>query len=342
MAAADTSAPKVDPSFNPAELQQALDGAVPRSGDVTAKLQPETRVAAEPTYTLDPMLSRLETQAMRSKSAMVMNDALFGMINDGEVNLGERSQGHISDMQGMAEKIAPRIEAQPILNLDQIHQDAKTVGVDLHASDANGKITVSKIVTNESQRGLGLGTKVMNDLIAFADANGKDIALTPSKDFGGSVPRLKKFYERLGFVENKGKAKDFSTRETMIRPAQKIEAKPIEQAKTEAISTKKSFTVPSPEPQLPELKAAYAALDAAPKAAIEPNAIEAKAIQEAKAEGFDPVANTNDHELDIVALRDQGLLTKEDEAMLKAADETHAAVGAWEDVMNVARECFLK
>jgi hypothetical protein len=66
-----------------------------------------------------------------------------------------------------------------------------------------------------------------------------------------------------------------------------------------------------------------------------------QAVNDAKAEGFDPISNTNDHELDMQSLRDQGLLTPEDEAALKAADETHDTVGAWEDVMNAARECFL-
>jgi ddrB-like ParB superfamily domain len=108
----------------------------------------------------------------------------------------------------------------------------------------------------------------------------------------------------------------------------------------ETRSIPRNYTVAPPEPQHPELKAAYAALDVAPKP-VEANAIEDAAIKQAKAEGFDPILNTNDHELDMQSLRHQGLLTPEDEAALKAADETHDTVGAWEDVMNAARECFL-
>jgi len=58
----------------------------------------------------------------------------------------------------------------------------------------------------------------MNDLIAYADATKQRIDLTPAKDFGASsVNRLKDFYKRFGFIENKGRNKDFSISETMYR-----------------------------------------------------------------------------------------------------------------------------
>jgi hypothetical protein len=39
-----------------------------------------------------------------------------------------------------------------------------------------------------------------------------------ASDFGGNKNRLVGFYKRFGFVENKGKNKDFSTMDLMIRP----------------------------------------------------------------------------------------------------------------------------
>jgi len=58
----------------------------------------------------------------------------------------------------------------------------------------------------------------MQDIIDYADKNKKKIVLTPSTDFGGtSVNRLKSFYKRFGFVENKGRNKDFQIRDTMYR-----------------------------------------------------------------------------------------------------------------------------
>jgi hypothetical protein len=63
-----------------------------------------------------------------------------------------------------------------------------------------------------------IGTKAMEDIIKYADENNKRIVLTPSTDFGGtSVKRLKDFYKNFGFIENTGKNKDFTTKETMYR-----------------------------------------------------------------------------------------------------------------------------
>jgi hypothetical protein len=85
------------------------------------------------------------------------------------------------------------------------------------SGDAKSGYTLSRIEMPKSRRSSGVGTSIMQDFAAMADAEGAKIRLTPSKDFGGSVPRLKDFYKRFGFVENKGKNKDFSTRETMYR-----------------------------------------------------------------------------------------------------------------------------
>lgn len=51
-----------------------------------------------------------------------------------------------------------------------------------------------------------------------ADSKGVMVSLSPSGDFGGSVSRLKKFYERFGFLPNKGKTADYSISESMYRP----------------------------------------------------------------------------------------------------------------------------
>ena len=57
----------------------------------------------------------------------------------------------------------------------------------------------------------------MEDLIRNADKNGWILTLTPDNSFGGSVLRLKKFYKRFGFKDNKGRNTDFETRESMLR-----------------------------------------------------------------------------------------------------------------------------
>lgn len=89
--------------------------------------------------------------------------------------------------------------------------------VALDISESPKAIDLSRIVVPKELRNQGVGSNVMQDLINYADETGKQIRLSPSSDFGGSPTRLKKFYKQFGFVENKGRNKDFSTRETMIR-----------------------------------------------------------------------------------------------------------------------------
>lgn len=103
---------------------------------------------------------------------------------------------------------------------------AKYPDVTIDASVGKKDINLSRIVVPKEMRNQGVGTQVMSDLSEYADSIGKRITLTPSDSFGGSVPKLKAFYKELGFVENKGKNKDFSTREAMYREPQPLDAKP--------------------------------------------------------------------------------------------------------------------
>lgn len=98
-----------------------------------------------------------------------------------------------------------------------IQEKYPNVEIDVYGSPDRG-YELSKINVPKDKQGSGLGTQVMNDLVTAADAEGARISLTPDTSFGGtSVSRLKDFYKRFGFVENKGKNKDFSTRNTMYR-----------------------------------------------------------------------------------------------------------------------------
>jgi hypothetical protein len=102
-----------------------------------------------------------------------------------------------------------------------INEDIK-----LDIFETENEIKLSKIIVSE--RNMGVGTSVMNDLTNYADINNKVITLTPSKDFGAtSVNRLKTFYKRFGFVENKGRNKDFSYRDSMYRLPQTSQDIPL-------------------------------------------------------------------------------------------------------------------
>lgn len=91
-------------------------------------------------------------------------------------------------------------------------------GVSLDASLHQGVLTVSRLVVPEGRRERGTGTRVMQEIIDYADEHGYTVALSPSSDFGGSKKRLEQFYRRLGFIPNKGRNRDFAISETMFRP----------------------------------------------------------------------------------------------------------------------------
>jgi hypothetical protein len=58
----------------------------------------------------------------------------------------------------------------------------------------------------------------MKDIISYADSLGYTITLIPSKDYGASsVSRLKVFYKRLGFLENKGRNADYTISYSMYK-----------------------------------------------------------------------------------------------------------------------------
>jgi GNAT superfamily N-acetyltransferase len=99
-------------------------------------------------------------------------------------------------------------------NLSQKY-DEYLDGLDIYEN--KDSLIVSKIVIKPEFRDGGVGSKIMQELADYADANAKIIALTPSSDFGGNKNRLIQFYKRFGFKHNKGHYKSFQFRDSMIR-----------------------------------------------------------------------------------------------------------------------------
>lgn len=88
-------------------------------------------------------------------------------------------------------------------------------GLDIYEN--KGSLILSKIVINDKFKGKGIGTKIMSELVNYADNNKQIIALTPSSDFGGDKNRLVQFYKKFGFKNNKGVHKSYEFSDTMIR-----------------------------------------------------------------------------------------------------------------------------
>lgn len=116
----------------------------------------------------------------------------------------------------------------------------KTAGVDhfvFHNKNSN-EINLSRLIVPQHAQQKGIGTQYMNDLKNYADKHNSKITLTPSSDFGGSKPRLVKFYKAHGFVENKGRNKDFTISNTMYRTPGNYTEKPEFTPETIAKDTK--------------------------------------------------------------------------------------------------------
>lgn len=90
-------------------------------------------------------------------------------------------------------------------------------GVDSFVAENDQRIVVSKVIVPKSERGQGTGSEFMADVCDLADRTGRRVDLTPSSDYGGSKGRLVEFYKRFGFVENKGRNRDFEVSESMYR-----------------------------------------------------------------------------------------------------------------------------
>jgi GNAT superfamily N-acetyltransferase len=79
-------------------------------------------------------------------------------------------------------------------------------------------VLVSKILVAPEHRGRGHGAGAMQQLVETANCLGVVLALTPDSSFGSSVPRLRRFYKRLGFIDNRGRRADHAISEAMYRP----------------------------------------------------------------------------------------------------------------------------
>jgi GNAT superfamily N-acetyltransferase len=110
-------------------------------------------------------------------------------------------------------------------------------------TESDGVVTLQKVVVDKESRGAGEGTKFMDDFLRLADEKGSKAALTPTSDFGGNKKRLEGFYERFGFTPNKGKTKDFSISESLIREPKALAATGIiyRTSTSKPASTKKFY-----------------------------------------------------------------------------------------------------
>ena len=77
-------------------------------------------------------------------------------------------------------------------------------------------ISINNLVVKQNLRNKGIGQSILNDIIDYADKNGKTITLTPTSQYL-TKNRLTNWYKKNGFVENKGRNTNYSISDTMYR-----------------------------------------------------------------------------------------------------------------------------
>ena len=94
----------------------------------------------------------------------------------------------------------------------RIYPEVKT----LFLSELNDVISIDMIEVERDKRKQGVGASVMRALVLYADANNKTLEALPGlkDDRRGTTSRgrLVNFYKSFGFVENKGRNKNFRMR----------------------------------------------------------------------------------------------------------------------------------
>tara|TARA_R110000868_G_scaffold4750_3_gene29381 strand:+ start:661 stop:1704 length:1044 start_codon:yes stop_codon:yes gene_type:complete len=88
--------------------------------------------------------------------------------------------------------------------------------VDVSHDDESGDLRVNQLFVPPNQQGKGIGTRVMKGLTKYADKQKKRMTLTQDPD-KGKKGKLAKFYKSHGFEKNRGRSRDFTTRDTDIR-----------------------------------------------------------------------------------------------------------------------------
>lgn len=172
-------------------------------------------LASDPVeYTRQALLDVLPSDA-EAKAAK-------NMLMGGEVDR-QAYQKYLAKMQDMGSFLGS-LKAVPADDLaafvESLKQRHPGLSLDLYGRGDNA-IELSRIVVPKDARNTGVGTDVMRSISEYADKTGRRVDLSPSSDFGGSVGRLREFYKRFGFRENKGRAKDFAVSASMYREPMK-------------------------------------------------------------------------------------------------------------------------
>lgn len=88
--------------------------------------------------------------------------------------------------------------------IEDLYSDLYQCSISTLWHTRDNTLVLHHVIVPERLRGNGIGTRILEDLMALARKYRCNIALTPSDDFGGNKKRLEKWYRSLGFKTLKG------------------------------------------------------------------------------------------------------------------------------------------
>lgn len=216
---------KTEPDgFSRAEAQEYMQNAAPELQAeverILADKQGDDSFKASSEAVRGTIKTQLDTAARFTPQ---VNDAYSAMVSDfyavtaAKLGIAPEELYQRYPLKVGAENVAGGQQFDQAETIEAVRQQWDAAGIKNSLTEKEGTITLSQIVVSEAERNTGKGTAALSALVDYADRSGQRVVLTPSSDFGGNKKRLTEFYKRFGFVENKGKNKDFSTMERMIR-----------------------------------------------------------------------------------------------------------------------------
>jgi GNAT superfamily N-acetyltransferase len=93
-------------------------------------------------------------------------------------------------------------------------------GLNVYASQKDSHIKLHDLFVPPHLRGKKVGSRIMKGLTKYADRQNASMSLKQAPE-KGYKRKLGDFYKRFGFKSNKGRNKDFTTRDTHIRQPNK-------------------------------------------------------------------------------------------------------------------------
>ena len=102
------------------------------------------------------------------------------------------------------------------LTPEQIKQKYKDSTNYLSITEHDDYLTLDNLVVHQKKRNKGIGQSILQDLMDYADRTGKIITLTPTNEYGRRG-KLREWYKKNGFVDNKGRNARMEYLDTMYR-----------------------------------------------------------------------------------------------------------------------------